>query len=369
MARSCVIAYRFPPEYSGAGKRAFEFVQYLRTEKHSVIVISSRARHDDFSESDENGRVFRFKRNNLPYPLNRVVENIKIFFLILTHLNQFDYIFIFGRNSLNARVARFFGKTVVYRSTLANTDDYGTLMNNRIIGWYYRITQQMISYHWAISKEIMEKLLMQDIDTQKVIYCPNSVLTKRIIKNQNQLESKQDHFPIKIAFVGEICQRKGFDRVIGLIESLQQEDLKPELYICGPIGDWNLYGKAKTLKYVHYFGIVDDVFEILPKCTFFVFPSRKEGFPTALIEAMSCGLICIASELSVIRDDIIENGVNGFCYSFNRYDEIIETIKRLVIDSNLREEIQNSAINTIVNKFDIDKNLKYLTSNIFGTMR
>ncbi len=329
------------------------------------MVISSREEKDDFSEIDRKGRVFRFKRNSLPYPFNRMAENAKLLFLLLALMNRFDTLFIFGRNSLNARTARFFGKTVVYRPALANVDDYGTLMDGVRAGWYYRMTERMVSYHWAISNEIREKLLVHGIDPNRTIYCPNSLSPKNIIKKMPPPGSDKDGFPVKIAFVGEVCRRKGFDRVIRLMDSLEQNDFNPELYICGPVGDRRLYEKARELNKVYYFGIVDDVFDVLTKCTFFLFPTRREGFPTALIEAMSCGLLCIASELPVIRNDIISHGINGFCYSFNRTDEILDVIGRLVIDLHFRDKIRNRAISTIKEKFDSEKNYEHLTHNVF----
>ena len=43
----------------------------------------------------------------------------------------------------------------------------------------------------------------------------------------------------------------------------------------------------------------------------FVLSSVREANPVALLEAMSCGLPCIASRLDGSTDVIIEDGVNG----------------------------------------------------------
>ena len=43
----------------------------------------------------------------------------------------------------------------------------------------------------------------------------------------------------------------------------------------------------------------------------FVLPSFYEGFPNALIEAMSVPLACISSDCVAGPGDIIEDGVNG----------------------------------------------------------
>ena len=48
---------------------------------------------------------------------------------------------------------------------------------------------------------------------------------------------------------------------------------------------------------VHLLGFRSDVYELLKCADAFVFPSRQEGLPVALMEAMTAGLPCIASRI------------------------------------------------------------------------
>ena len=43
----------------------------------------------------------------------------------------------------------------------------------------------------------------------------------------------------------------------------------------------------------------------------YVMPSMREGMPIALLEAMACGLACVASHLPGATDSMVEDGVNG----------------------------------------------------------
>jgi glycosyltransferase involved in cell wall biosynthesis len=58
-------------------------------------------------------------------------------------------------------------------------------------------------------------------------------------------------------------------------------------------------------------GTVHNVHDYLRAADAFVLPSRREGMPIALLEAMSCGLPCVASRLAGATDTLISDGVSG----------------------------------------------------------
>jgi glycosyltransferase involved in cell wall biosynthesis len=59
-----------------------------------------------------------------------------------------------------------------------------------------------------------------------------------------------------------------------------------------------------ALRRVRRLGVRDDADRFLKVADIFLFPSRREGFGTAIIEAMSCGVPCIVGELPGITDFI-----------------------------------------------------------------
>jgi glycosyltransferase involved in cell wall biosynthesis len=50
---------------------------------------------------------------------------------------------------------------------------------------------------------------------------------------------------------------------------------------------------------------------MLNSCDLFVLPSKWEGMPKALVEAMACGLPVIGTDVPGIRD-LIDHGRNGY---------------------------------------------------------
>ena len=59
---------------------------------------------------------------------------------------------------------------------------------------------------------------------------------------------------------------------------------------------------------IHQVGVRDDINRILQAADIFLFPSRREGFGTVIVEAMATGLPCIVSEQPGITDFIFGTG-------------------------------------------------------------
>ncbi|MBK8027009.1 MAG: glycosyltransferase [Chloroflexi bacterium] len=63
---------------------------------------------------------------------------------------------------------------------------------------------------------------------------------------------------------------------------------------------------------VRFLGAVSDVEQVLQAADLFVFPSHREGMPNALIEAVTCGLPVIASDIDGVRDVVGDEHIRFF---------------------------------------------------------
>ena len=90
-------------------------------------------------------------------------------------------------------------------------------------------------------------------------------------------------------------------------------------------------------------GAVKNIQEKLAEADLFVFPSRFEGFPNALCEAMAVGLPVIASNCSG-NVDVVEDGVNGVLFPVGDEAALIKQIKSLCCDPKLREKLGRKAL-------------------------
>ena len=87
-------------------------------------------------------------------------------------------------------------------------------------------------------------------------------------------------------------------------------------YLERKIQEFHLTNKVKLL------GYRSDVIEILKKADLFIFPSKREGLPVSVIEAMAAGLPVIASNVRGNRDLIEKENLfePNECKNINKFN-------------------------------------------------
>jgi glycosyltransferase involved in cell wall biosynthesis len=83
----------------------------------------------------------------------------------------------------------------------------------------------------------------------------------------------------------------------------------------------------------------------------FALTSRREGLPVALLEAMACGLPCVASRLAGSTDGIIDDGRNGLLVPAEDVTGFAESLGRVLQDHALAMRLGNAARETILRRF------------------
>ena len=85
----------------------------------------------------------------------------------------------------------------------------------------------------------------------------------------------------------------------------------------------------------------------------FVLPTRFEGCPNALLEAMACGCVPVVSDLRGSLDRIVEQGVSGFLCRVDDAAAFAEPIARLAADPALRARLRDGALRRIGEAFEL----------------
>ena len=79
----------------------------------------------------------------------------------------------------------------------------------------------------------------------------------------------------------------------------------------------------------------------------FVLPSRNEGTPAVILEAMASGTPIIASKVGGIPE-IISDGVNGLLFESEKSEQLRVCLKKLFHNKNMRQRLAENALNGVV---------------------
>jgi glycosyltransferase involved in cell wall biosynthesis len=111
---------------------------------------------------------------------------------------------------------------------------------------------------------------------------------------------------------------------------------------------------ADTMGRVRFVGEVawDRVREYLAAADIFVFPSRFEGMPNALLEAMAAGIPPVVSDIPAHRE-LIADGKNGYLAA--SAELLTDRTSRLVHDSALRRQVGQSAAEFVRTNFSAER--------------
>lgn len=96
-----------------------------------------------------------------------------------------------------------------------------------------------------------------------------------------------------------------------------------------------------------------EVLEIAAAHDVFVLPTRAEGFPVALMEAMGAGLVSVVSDLESGVRELIDNGVHGLTPPIGDVRGFAEAIRTLHLDRARLEAMSRASRARVVQDYDV----------------
>jgi len=226
-------------------------------------------------------------------------------------------------------------------------------------GIFSEIRFEIVQFFKKITAKKFDKFILEteegskewNISNSKVIPNPFSFSLKKLAGLENK----------KAIAVCRHSYEKGIDRLLIIWKTLvdNHPDWSLDIY-----GQWNsdlryqkMAESLKISKNINFIAPINDIQGGFNQSSIFLMTSRSEAFGMALIEAMSCGLPCVAFDCPIGPRTIIENNVNGFLIEEENIDLFVEKVELLIENKNLRIEIGQKAKER-VGKYDIDQIMK-----------
>ena len=194
---------------------------------------------------------------------------------------------------------------------------------------------------------------------RRVELIPNGVDTAHFAPSGRRRAAGE---PLRVIYVGRLSAEKNVAAAVEATASLGAsggpEGAAVTLTVvgAGPLEE-ELLKQAQAraaADRITFIGVVDqrELPDEYGRADAFVLPSFTEGHPKALIEAMACGLACVASDCAGNRS-LIKDGVTGLLFDARRPAELAEHLKRLAGDPVLAARLGAAARERVVSRYDL----------------
>jgi len=171
-------------------------------------------------------------------------------------------------------------------------------------------------------------LIQNGVDTAEIEEC-TSVASELV-------EWKSQGYFV-IGYIGQLIHRKGIDILFNAVAMLDK-GIKWKMALIGD-GEQKSYLEqlAKDLKIYHnvnFFGFKNNRLKFLNGFDVFVLPSRLEGIPRCLMEALAAQKIVVTSDIPGSRE-LIQNGKTGYSFTLEEAQNL--SVKIMYVMDNSKE--------------------------------
>jgi glycosyltransferase involved in cell wall biosynthesis len=195
--------------------------------------------------------------------------------------------------------------------------------------------------------------------TERIDGAKVRVIQNGIVPGNHLCRSREPRSPIRFGTLGRVARVKGTDLLVDAFLNFNP-DAAVELHVAGRIGSaWaeQLVSKVAASPHadkVKFVGFEKDPGPFLAELDVFVLPSRSEGMSNALLEAMGCGLPCIATDVGSNAMLLRGNGAAGLVCNPNPTD-LYECMAKLREDKLLRAELGSLARRIVETEYSMEK--------------
>ena len=173
---------------------------------------------------------------------------------------------------------------------------------------------------------------------KKAVIMPNSV-DQRFMGTELCEERKQ-----QIVSVGRIDDNKNQKMLLEAFNDIKDEYPSWSLHLYGDGEQRSRLEEMYDCDQITFHGQVGDVEKHVKDASVFVLPSKQEGMPNALIEAMALGLACISTDCPCGGPaDLIESGKNGILIPVDDVKELEKELRLLMEDEELTKKLGREA--------------------------
>lgn len=395
----CYLISTFYPFVGGGETHARLLCAELVRQKVDVFVITRRTSPNLDRETIVDGvKVYRVPPSGFRR-LGKYFMLFPVFSRLVKMRRDYDVIIVSGLRYLSVPAilaAGMFGKKCVLRGAScgelsgAFIWDSPHLKNKTVSKRFYKILVGLRNRlllkadgFLGISDAIRQEYLQCGVPENKIRVINNGTDTNKFRPVAGD-ERKELRFNLGLpekkifSYSGKLNKGKGLEFLLRLWKKLVARHNNIHLVLVGSGRDsflscekelWDFVLANGLSDYVTFTDYVENVFEYLQCSDCFIFPSENESLSNALIEALSCGVPCLSSDIGGIPDTV-KDGFNGRLLPVGDEDAWEKAVDQLLADEGLmrkwgsqgRERIlENNSMATVTKR-----HLEFLESLVKG---
>ncbi|MEZ6120775.1 MAG: glycosyltransferase family 4 protein [Pirellulaceae bacterium] len=275
------------------------------------------------------------------------------------------------------RAARKRGLKSIIQMSLVGADDPSSFRRTKWSVLTRLKLQAFAAADWIVglSSALTTSCQNAGFNERKIMRIPNAVDGEVFhpVTDKQSLRRELNLLPSHryLIFVGSALHRKGIEVVVRTFIQLASSFPDLQLLIAG-IHDFSDTARhpaerrhlVDTLRKemataglqdrVHWLGNVNNVSQYLQASDLFFFPTRREGLPNAMAEAMSCGLPVVASLLPGITTDLVPHSDVGVLVKGHEVTDYVHAITLLLRSPERLERMGTAAAERIRSEYAVD---------------
>jgi glycosyltransferase involved in cell wall biosynthesis len=343
MFKIIMVTERYSPIWGGAENQLRQLIPHLLEQNHIVRVVTRRW-DSGFLKYD---RVDDVPVIRLGIPgqsqLATLVFVCHLLVFLIWNSSKSDIFHSHGAVKMGVicRIASLLNgrKNIVKIATAGKIVSLQRSFTGRALLYFFKKSDAVI----CMTKEIENELAHIGFPEERTVKIPNAVDCSRFFRQFSEHERRRfrekQHLPgnaCLITFVGRLVHRKGLDTLIRAWRGIVVGRTDIYLLVIGSGKDQPDSIEADIKKQISddqinnvlLLGETDNPEYYLANGDIFVFPSRQEGFPNALMEAMAAGLPVVASRIGG-NVELVEDGLTGLLFERDSPDDLCKCIEKL----------------------------------------
>jgi glycosyltransferase involved in cell wall biosynthesis len=361
--RFLLINYEFPPLGGGAGTATFNIARELVVLGADVTVLTSAFAGLPKREYLHGYEVIRIPTLRRRKDRSNILEMATFLASAVFHCLSVTRtsgasitiaFFSIPCGPIGYLLKRLLG--VPYIVSLRGGDVPGYL--GKELDLYHRLTKPLTRLIWRHATRVvansdgLRQLAQQAMPDIEVEVIPNGVDLKTFAPGH-----RSTRHPLSLLFVGRLHMQKGLDVLLQALAMLPPHLRDVSRLVL--VGDGpekaslqRLAAQLGLLRMVEFRGWVDrkDIAAIYATADIFVFPSREEGMPNAVLEAMASGLPIIATRISG-SEELVVTGKNGILAEVEDVPALAAALGQLMTDATLRDRMGRASRERIEERY------------------